>query len=625
MPLGPTLARMQPVLLSGTSTRAWQDFFEEGRTDRAPPPVRERWARVRRLGLPQGGAGPERVVTARELRERHEANRVLLQAAAPCFEQSAPLFAEHDYVLLLTDAEGLVLLRTAGGRFNEVADEARLIEGADWAEGLRGVNAIGTALVEKRPIGVIGEAHSAKPNHPLACFASPVRAPDGRVIGTVDATSGASAASRIITLAVCGVAQDIEERLRANDQDALLRDLKPLIDRLLEPALLLGQGGVVAYRNASARKWDAGGDLERQLGSLPSGPGICRLETEGGTWAVRVEPLSTGHRLVLPGRTPKPRSISTPSAPSQLAFSPIVGDDPVLLDAKRRAARFAASDLPVLLLAETGTGKELMARAIHDASPRRDHPYIALNCAALSPQLLESELFGYGDGAFTGANPGGKTGKLAAADGGTLFLDEIAEMPAALQALLLRVLEDGTYYRVGEVEPRHVKLRLICATCRDLPAMVASGNFRSDLYFRIRGACLGLPPLRERSDLRILVDHFIGHLAAAQDRPVPRISPETQAVLRAQTWPGNVRELRSALAHALALADDEIRPEHLPGEPPVPCHSCVNSREDAEKQALFAALDACGGNLSDAARRLRVARSTLYRMMDRHDLPRPGR
>ncbi|MDY7094633.1 MAG: sigma 54-interacting transcriptional regulator [Acidobacteriota bacterium] len=359
-------------------------------------------------------------------------------------------------------------------------------------------------------------------------------------------------------------------------------------------------------------------------------------------------------------------------------FDAIFGNDPALLAAKSAAARFAQTLLPVLLLAETGTGKELLARALHESSPRNDQPFVAINCGALSPHLLESELFGYAPGAFTGASREGHDGKIGAARGGTLFLDEVAEMPGPLQALLLRVLEDGTYYRVGENRPRQADVRLICATCRDLPRLVADGGFRQDLFYRINGACLSLPPVRQRVDVAELVLHLLDQLA---DRPdlvgntghrsgPPRLSPEALEWMVEHPWPGNVRQLKTALQHALILCDGgEIGLEHLPARletlitsndepspppartlpaspepldtptpsspstaapgspapassrsPTPPQQAPVKTLAQREADRLVRAVDTAGGNLSRAARELGIARSTLYRRLRKHGL-----
>jgi len=618
------------LLLNDVSDGFWRRFVEGRIEVSSKKAIVPRWQRVAELGLPVDGPARELVVSQRELRERRDESEALVAAARPILRQNARLFAEHDFVLLLTDPRGLVLLRTAGGAFAFDADTARLIEGAEWSEPMRGTNAIGTALYEERPVGVVGAAHYARPNHALACYASPVRAPDGRVVGAVDATSHQASATRIVTLAVCGVARAIESALRASAENRVLVSLRPMLDRIPGPAIVVSAQGRVAYENESARARSLRGPLEQHLRRFRLAPGETELATPEASLGVRVERLSETHLLVStrPSATPAVRSDSESEVAVNASveevddpFHAIRGDDPTLQAAKDRAARFARTNLPVLLLAETGTGKELMARAIHAASRRRQGPFIALNCGAFSGTLLESELFGYGDAAFTGARPGGKKGKLDAAEGGTLFLDEIGEMGPTLQVALLRVLEDGTFHRVGEVEPRSVDLRLVCATCRDLPQMVADGRFRSDLYFRIRGACLGLPPLRERRDLLLLTDALLRELATEQGRAMPSVSEPARAAMARHAWPGNVRELKTALAHAMALADDEIGPEHLPAEPAL-LFEPSRSRDAAERSALLAALSASGSNLSEAARRLGIARSTLYRMMARHGVHR---
>ena len=314
----------------------------------------------------------------------------------------------------------------------------------------------------------------------------------------------------------------------------------------------------------------------------------------------------------------RPRS-RPPQAPHHPAFDRVLGSDPELLRAKSLAARFAATPLPVVLLSETGTGKELFARAIHEASPRAAGPFVAMNCGAVPESLLESELFGFAPGAFTGAARRGSEGKLAAADGGTLFLDEIAETSSGFQAALLRALDDGSYFRVGESRARHVSLRLVCATCRDLPDLVHSGKFRSDLFYRIHGACLRLPALRDRTDRVELSRALLAAAAKEQGRSAPALADDAVSWLESHTWPGNVRELKSALCHALALCDGStLRREHFP-EPLAPASRTVevegHTREEILEEAVRQALDASSGNVSAAARMLGVARSTVYRIL----------
>ena len=334
--------------------------------------------------------------------------------------------------------------------------------------------------------------------------------------------------------------------------------------------------------------------------------------------------------LVLVGE-PARRAVEAPAA---TPFDAILGDDPALAAARERSRRLAASDLPVLLLAETGSGKELFARAIHDASPRRDGPYLALNCGAIQRDLLLSELFGHGPGAFTGAAKDGRDGLVHAADGGTLFLDEVAELSMDARVALLRVLEDGSYTRVGETAARRADIRIVAATCRDLPALVASGDFRKDLFYRIGGARVELPPLRERRDFDALL-HVLWERVRLPDgtRP-PRLSHAARARLASHDWPGNVRELESALSYAAVMAGDAaaVEVEHLPATvteaattdapdsagPAAPPSD--GALDDARRRSLIEALRANPGNVSAAARQLGVARSTVYRLVRRYGL-----
>jgi len=306
---------------------------------------------------------------------------------------------------------------------------------------------------------------------------------------------------------------------------------------------------------------------------------------------------------------------------------PLIGDSPALRPVLEQARRAASSAATVLLLGESGTGKEVLARAIHAWSPRRAQPFVVVNCAALSEELIASDLFGHERGAFTGAHQR-KPGKLELAAGGTVFLDEIGELPPALQAKLLRVLQEHAFERVGGTRTLQVDIRVIAATNRDLPGAVKAGAFREDLFFRLHVIPLTLPPLRVRpEDLLPLAEFFVQQHSRALKRPGMRLTPEAIECLQHYHWPGNVRELENVLERAVVLSRGAvIQPEDLalsPPEssPPVNSAARYQTRLDAvEREVLQDALQAHGGDKRAAARALGMALSTFYAKLKKYPL-----
>lgn len=312
-------------------------------------------------------------------------------------------------------------------------------------------------------------------------------------------------------------------------------------------------------------------------------------------------------------------------------ISNIVGSGPAITAAKEAALRASQTDSTVLLYGETGTGKELFAHAIHAAGQRRHAPFIRVNCAAIPAELLESELFGYEEGAFTGARKGGKPGKLELASGGTVFLDEIGDMPLAMQAKLLRVLQEREVERVGGTGARPIDIRVIAATARTLEEMVADGRFRADLYYRIHVIPILIPPLLERrEDLEAIADHFLARLASDMGEPKRSMSSELIEVLKSYKWPGNVRELHNILERAVTMSRGMlILPEHIPdyllraapkARKDATPGSLAHAKAEAERAAIIAALQAAKGNKSRAAALLRIHRVKLHEKLKRYGI-----
>ena len=301
-------------------------------------------------------------------------------------------------------------------------------------------------------------------------------------------------------------------------------------------------------------------------------------------------------------------------------FAGLVGRDPKMVQIFKQIKMLAVNDYAVLITGETGTGKELVAAAIHSESQRSRGPFVPVNCGALPEGVVESEIFGHVKGAFSGAIRD-KKGRFELAHGGTIFLDEVAELPKAMQVKLLRVLESGAFERVGGEKTVTVDVRVISATNRDLKREVEKGNFRQDLFYRLNVVPMQLPPLRERrDDIPLLVEHFLS-LAASRGQQTARFAPAALALMRQYAWPGNVRELQNVVHYALARGGGElIGPADLPPEvrqgSPKP-----GPAPKLEAQAVQAALGQCGGNKAKAARLLGVGRATLYRFLRSHDTP----
>ena len=425
---------------------------------------------------------------------------------------------------------------------------------------------------------------------------------------------------RPVTLGIVRVANDAVV-------DAMSRALRPM-DLMAEDAgddylVILPELG----RDEGAAALERLLDFARAAGASAS-TALARCPEDGTT----VEALIGAARAALrAGRSPRAAVAAPVAAPA---------GGPVVLDAAMRRVyslveRIADTPMTVLILGETGVGKELVAEAIHAKSSRRDRPLIKLNCAALPETLLESELFGYERGAFTGADRR-KVGFFEAADGGTLFLDEIGEMPLSLQAKLLRVLERKVITRVGGTTEIATDARVVAATHRDLDAEVRAGRFRQDLLFRIGGFTLVVPPLRDRSaEIVPLAEHFARETATEQGRPAPTFADDARDALTGYTWPGNVRELKNAIERALVLCGDQITAADLPDKlrdagqrtrPVAPAADMRGHLAEVERAAIVAALEAEGHNQTRAARRLGLSRRALIYKMEKYGLkPPPNR
>ena len=612
------------------------------------------------------GAKPDYAPLARnDLSLLVEQNRLLHTHAAPAMETLYQQIVNTHNMVLLTDANGVIVHSLGDADFLEKANRVALTPGVAWSEERRGTNAIGTAIAEKAPSLVHADQHFLAANHFLTCSAAPITDHQGRVVGVLD-VSGDQRSYHKHTMALVRMsALMIENQLFAATFEHAITlhfHARPeFIGTLMEGIASFSPGGrfLAANRNGLFQLGLSYSALQSHtfssLFGLPvsalfdhyrtAAPGLLDLCMHDGVRVRgRAELRLTNGVHVLTGATapaqfPAGPQVAPPAHTALPAAKPprrlsglryLNTGDPQLEQVIAKVNKVLGRDVPILIMGETGTGKELLAQAIHNDSPRAQGPFVAVNCASIPETLIESELFGYEEGAFTGARKKGATGKLLQANGGTLFLDEIGDMPYPLQARLLRVLQERMVSPLGSGKSVPVNVELICATNHNLRQRIAAGLFREDLYYRLNGLVVKLPPLRERTDLEYVVKKI---LAAETDGGVHRISDEVLRLFRRHKWPGNFRQLTNLLRTATIMAGDEeeIGLCHMPDDflddidsAPAAGGTAPNAQqmvasganlEEMELSVILKSLEANGGNVSATARALGVSRNTIYRKL----------
>lgn len=623
--------------------QARKDFLSSGNVEQGAiaEAIERSWRRCLANGINTNSPQSLEVVTAQELALKREKNQQLLKLAQPEMETLNEQIAHTRNVVILTDDEGVILHSLGGHHFINVEQSIALSAGASWHENHRGTNAIGTVLIEQSALTVQGAEHFMAHHHSLSCSAVPIFGAENQLIATLDVSNDFNMSQQHTLALVKMSAQMIENRLfLASHQGeiALHFHARPeFIGTLWEGmAIFTGEGQLVATNRSgqfqlSLNTSNTASQQSINFNHLFDVPFASLLRQVGSTDKLIVPlRLNNGARIYVQVEIlhKKPQISTTPLAAvkrtSAANLDLLDSGDVKISRTIQQIKQVLARDIPILIQGETGVGKELFARAIHEASTHNKGPWVAVNCAALPEGLIEAELFGYEEGAFTGARRKGSPGKIEQANGGTLFLDEIGDMPLSLQARLLRVLQERTVTPLGSTKSIPVNFSLISATNLKLKEKVESGEFRSDLYYRLNGLSVALPPLRERSDLQALIDVIL-HIEQAG---TVEISPEVLAIFQSHTWPGNIRQLHNVLRTALALADgaaistlhltqdfiDEISlsKPRLVGNATAATHLDLG---DLTNQTIRQAMQAEAGNVSAVARQLGISRNTLYRKL----------
>lgn len=623
-------------------------------------PIARSWRRSLKAGVNFERPDEPLISSGSTLAENIERDHELLACAGPFVDSLYEEIKDSGSLVLLTDAVGSVLRATIDPGFSRLAQRAGAAPGSVWREECRGTNAMAIVITDRMPAEVLGPEHFLTSNASFACAAAPIFDASGQLRGVLDATTDFSGGKTHSLALVRLFAKTIENQLLqgscAEGWLTIHFHMRPqFIGTPWEGIALVDPAGLVRSVNASGRNYLAPRKVDTDavesvfgetLGVLADharrrcSP-LLKLQTPSG--AFLYAKLESGQaptaRLVSSVTTPAQGTANSDRAPGALARLN-TGDArfSMVLDKVRRVA---GRDITVLIHGESGTGKELLARAIHHSGPRSHGPFVAVNCASIPDGLIESELFGYGDGAFTGARRRGSTGKVLQASGGTLFLDEIGDMPENVQSRLLRVLQEREVVPLGTNQAHKIDISVVSATHRDLKALIAQNRFRQDLYYRLNGLVVCIPALRDRTDLNELIVRICAEEAGRQGPP--ELSPEVREIFRNHPWPGNIRQLQAVLRTAIAMLDDEtvIRTHHLAAEfldeAGRTTQSAMSRSGDEARQGTDAprtvspafrgtlrqmearltqeVVESNDGNISAAAAQLGISRTTLYRIL----------
>ncbi len=605
-------------------------------TATAPAPnhdaiVRDSWSRCRDFGLTHqsqpafGQAAPGEVSAL--LESQHFLVQTTHQEVLPYYEN---ILANSNCLIMLADNQGQLLQSWGDRRFVEPSQAAGFAPGAWWQERYSGTNAIGTALACGQAVHIQRDEHFLKANRFMTGSASPIFDASRQMIGVLDVSSDSYLPPAHTLGMVKMMSQSVENRLILNlfKDDYFQLSFNTSLDNLDSQwagLLVFDEAGQIVSANRRADSLLGVGLSRVNIESLFDVPLQQLLnQPENLPFALRAAGRYRFHGLLKRPRKPRiqPRDFRPQAAPAPrqegFTLANINLGDPRVDKAVRQAERLVEKDIPILIQGETGAGKEVFVKALHNASSRAGQPLIAVNCAAIPADLVESELFGYEKGAFTGASQKGHIGLIRKAHKGTLFLDEIGDMPLRVQARLLRVLQERCVQPLGGGEPYPVDIRLVSATNRPLRQDVDAGLFRADLYYRISGLNLELPPLRERSDKAALFQRVWEH--HREPSQWAGLSREVLELFQRHPWPGNLRQLSSVMQIALAMAEDQpIRAEHLPDDFFADLQNASDNllacEPAIETGDLASQYQACGGNISHLARSLGLSRNTLYKRL----------
>lgn len=636
---------------------AWNRYIANDVLDvhKLRPEVAHSWQRCRNFKVDPYGEGSQDI-KGLELKEKIHESQHLIKIARPFIHNLYGFIKGSGFQVVLADREGVILEVIGDPEIIKRTKQIQLCPGGNWSEPEKGTNAIGTAIFEKKPIQIFAREHFCQANHFLTCSAAPIFDPEGQMVGILDVSGDYKSFNPHTLSLVVAAVSTIENQLRLHKTTSKLyvayKFSSTLLETMSDGIISVDTNGIVTQLNSYAAKilgLDSRISIGKPVASVVKKPASILqvlstgveykdhelyIEETGKKLTQSISPLrdDTGRTIgvlaILKECREKLAGRRSGSLSAKYVFDDIIGESDSVMVAKKWARIAAGSPSTVLLTGESGTGKELFAQAIHNGSIRKDRPFIAINCAALPDTLIESELFGYEEGSFTGSKKGGQAGKFELANGGTIFLDEIGDIPLYTQVKLLRVIQEKKISRIGSSGEISVDIRIIAATHKDLKEEVQKGNFRKDLFYRLNVITINIASLRDRmDDIPNLAKHFVSKLSLKLGRKNISIADDFLQKLKAYNWPGNIRELENAIERALNMLSDDgtLTTNLLHFDNPSPVRieertTEVKSLKDIEKDAIIQALNLYKGNILKVSAKLGVGRNTLYRKIKEYDI-----
>lgn len=623
-----------------------------------PNEILESWLRCQGMGTDPIVPPRNYILSEQDLQVVLANNKKLIQVSQPFMNHLYHIVKSSRFTVSLFDKDGFILEIMQDEQYDKESLEANWVVGAQWPENVAGNNAIGTTIFYKKPVRIFGSQHFCRAFHKRATSSAPIFNPEGELIGGISVVGYYFGAHPHTLGMVISAVQAVENELRTQKVLAAANktsnDHKNVISSIPESIITMDKQGYISFINDHARKiFHTGGrrveseHISKIFGAanhhlvktIEENESITDAEVRifsrhgSNDYTVICNPMYSQEgevmgKIIILNELKRARTMVTKmiGAKAKFHFEDIYGQNPMFLKTIEQARTISQSLSNVLLLGKSGTGKDLFAQAIHNASPRKDGPYIAINCAAIPRDLITSEFFGYSEGAFTGSRKGGNHGKFELADTGTIFLDEIAEMPLELQAVLLRVIEEKCITRIGGTRVRPVDVRIIAATNKDLREEIRKGAFREDLYYRLNVFSISLMPLSERlDDILLLVNHFVRKYEATMKKRIDRIHNDVTMTLMRYPWPGNIRELQNIIERMMNNArSNELTPDLIPEEiinftKTSKTDDVIESPEEIERKTILKLLQLKFPK-NVIAQKMNMSRMTLYRKMVKHGL-----